>query len=682
MNMLDRLREILGGKRSLLQPMALTFFAFVVIFQIYLVSQARVFYQLLKIPFLILIVLSVLALIKASRTNKLALFLILAVFIIRVPFLVHAPGVMMTSDNAVEALQVQEIQDSHRAPFFLLESLRHIGTIKYLVVAWLWDACGAHYVFYLLVQMIVFSAFLLLLGEVLKPFIGKPALAILLVGQFAFIETVFDYSLSIRGGPYLEMITVFMIGAALYDWNRPGSGRNALAFYFVFGSVYLHPIGAIFAVAFVLCAFLLSLRRGRWLAGLLSAAAGCALALFHVAYYIFFYAPKAPPAGAWEEIRHLPWTNLSFGAILEFFKRLVVIFQNLFNFELTYHAAAYHRGAILVVLNKILVIASGSVLVAASVLALIKVIRYWRKKEKSEGAVWIYLFFLVLFGCFAAKTMMMDPVHAEPRHNFDLLVLVILSFAFVVPFLQIPRLKSFRAVAVAGMLGLFLVPHYSFYLDESKSKQQSYEALMRVLTKYRVRAVDTDFNLAYIVYFRSHRRILVSDSLGPVTVSAFYPRMGEEVDRIPNSQKAYILYSPQYPLSGFSKTEAAFTRRRVFERMKADQVRCRTVELKDYTVVIPIASEEIPKPPEDDAGFRAADFNLSKPGGRATWNVDVALRGFATLDAGLDILGKSIKSFVLSSRGRSDQARGRRARLIGIDGAAARDGEEIIRWIP
>jgi len=105
-------------KKVLPTILLINFFAITAIFQIYLITQFAFLYPLLKVLFYLEMLGLLFAAIITSWKKKAFFFALLLIIAIRIPFYLQGDGLIFHSDNALEALQPLEIQDTHRAPFF------------------------------------------------------------------------------------------------------------------------------------------------------------------------------------------------------------------------------------------------------------------------------------------------------------------------------------------------------------------------------------------------------------------------------------------------------------------------------------------------------------------------------------------------------------------------------------
>jgi len=571
-------------------------FLLVVLFQASLLTRAPFFYPAIKVVFLGFSMLLLAGLAAKLRREKVLILALVLIVLLRIPFYLNYRGLITTSDNALEALQSIEVQDTHIPSFFLLEDIRHAGTIKQFCLAFFNDLFGASYLNYVLLQLAVFVAFLFVLQEFFKPAIGRTVLLLFLITQFAFIETFFDYSLSLRGGPYLEMILFFALGAILFDFSFEDKTRNFLAFAFMFFSIYIHPLSSLFVGSFLLCSTVYALQ-GRKLGRMSAqAAAGAAAGLVHFFYYLFFFNPKPPLTGTWEKIGLSPTTIISSAYLREFIKNIRGCFRNIFSYEFSYLQAIMPKGKgqiILRVLNETTIYLSLAVLIAGAALVVRKIIRLALKKEDLQIVDWISIFFFFLLGAVLVKTFLLHPWRQEPRHNFDLMFLVMTSYLIV--FSRLFRrltLASWKTPAAAVLFLALTAPHAIYFYQNVRHKDTSYGELMAALGRNKVRFLTSDFNLAYTVFFLSHRKIQVSSSLGPLTISNFYPEMSARVDRLPEDGKAYLFHSDAYALSSKVKDTNSFIKTRLLQSFQEKGILHRTAKFQDFVLFVPRRSKK------------------------------------------------------------------------------------------
>ena len=332
------------GKKVLALPvgklLVLSLFLLSFIFQIFLITRFAFLYYVLKGLFVCLILLLALAVVHLARRQKLILLCLLFILVIRIPYYIHPDSLLFMSDNALEALQPLEIRDAKAAPFFLLDSSSHNGTLKYLCVAFLWDFLGVSYLTFLLFQLLIYMALIYLIYDWLCRIFDEKIVLLLVFAHFAFVEVLFDYSLFLRGGPYLEMLFFFILGVRLFDFTFRDLGRLFLAVYFFMMALYIHSLAIFLVVPFVLTAVLYSLKARallRW-AGLLLA--GVAAGQFHFVYYKFFYPPP-PPGGPWYAIHFFSLGDFALKRIPAYAAQVGgdfwTTFQYILSFEFSYH---------------------------------------------------------------------------------------------------------------------------------------------------------------------------------------------------------------------------------------------------------------------------------------------------------------------------------------------------------
>ena len=451
-NILPALRFLIS-KNGLIAVFAL----FTALFQVFALTRVRLFYPVLRVLFFFLLLQLAAAFIRAASRRKRLWLAVLLIILVRIPFAVHADGAMLTSDNAHEALQGVEMRDAHIAPYFLLGAVKHMGTIKYLTVAFVMDLIGNRYLAFLLVQILLFIVLLFVLEDLLRKSMHPPALFFFLfLTQFAFIETVFDFSLSLRGAPYLEMLFFVLLGAGLIEQGSRSFGRTVAGYYFLFFSIYIHPLGAVLVGSFGLVFLIRSFLLKRFWANAGAAAAGLAAGLFHWFYYLL-YLPKPVSNGAWEQMGLLPFSHLSFAYLRDYFGVLRETFAGLFNFEYSYLSPVFNSGLWAKIgfsINQALILISLAVTVAGVALAVRKIVRLIGKRDPFRTLEWPWILEAVLAVAFAAKAFLFYPPHTEPRHNFDLVFLIMLSFLLVFSTLLRRRPRFGTRPAAAMAIGL------------------------------------------------------------------------------------------------------------------------------------------------------------------------------------------------------------------------------------
>ena len=572
-------------------PLVGVLFILTLLFQVYLVTKLPVFYPILKTVFLLLIVLVLRSLARMPRRELASALLILLVIVaFRIPFYAHADGMMFTSDNALEALQPLEIQDSKRVPLYLLDSAGHNGTLKYLLVAFVWDFFGKDYLTFVLFQLMIFCGVCRLLFSVFRTLVHPRVLVLFLLSSFMFIEVIFDYSLFLRAAPYLETIFFVLLGISVFDWDFRRTGRLFLTAYFFLFAIYLHPLGVFFVVPFIVGALILAAIRGRFLPVLGFLAAGALAGAFPMLFFKLFGPPPQDP-GAWFQIVFLNPADLTLaripglvGGLVRDFRK---IFNGLFNFELTY-ALQFFKGQeglknLAIVINRVLVGTSFAVLLgglAISVRRLIARPRTW---------TWSPLYFVLLTGTILGKLVLLSPHPLiEPRHNLDLAFLVILAFLFVSSeVVKIKRLISVKSAGILLLLLVFAAPHYVLLLKMTRFKEHSYAEIMGVLREHRIKVLNTDFIIAYPIYFFSDRRIYVTDVIGPLTIRFFYPRLRKDVEKVSWKKMAYLFFGDAHYRESWHVEWTDFIWIRLLHRLEIEKVAHRIIKLDYYTIVIP-----------------------------------------------------------------------------------------------
>jgi len=585
-NVLPALRFLIS-KGGLVAVFAL----FTALFQVFLLTRARAFYPVLRILFAFLVLQLLAAFIRAARQQPLLWLAVLLIVLVRVPFYLHADGAMVTSDNACDGLQAVELRDTHTAPYFLLGAVKHMGTIKYVLVAFLMDAIGNNYLAYLLIQTLLFIVVLFTLYEMFKDALSPPALFVFLfLTQFAFIEVIFDFSLSLRGAPYLEMLFFLVLGAGLIDPEFRAKGRTFLGYYFLFFSIYIHPLGAILVGCFGLVFLLYSVVRRRFWTNAALAAAGLAAGLYHWFYYLL-YLPKPVANGGWEQIGILPLDRMTPAYLPEYARILKESFTGLFNFEFSYMYPYFHdgrAGGSMPAINLAAVLVSLAVTAVGVFLAFRTMLRLLRRRQTLQDADWPYLFAGVLTVIIAVKAFLFFPKHVEPRHNFDLAFLIMLSYFIVFSrVIRIGKIRSWKSAVVFVLAVLAAIPHVATFFQVVRGKDAAYYNILRKLDARGVRYLTTDFILAYPIYFLSGRKIHVTDSLGPFMVRDFFPAMRIEVDAVPPDQKAYLFMSEEGPNGPVHKIRTRAIFGETIDNFRREGILYRTYKFHDYVLIIP-----------------------------------------------------------------------------------------------
>lgn len=570
-----------------------------VIFQLFLVLKWRPFYYVLWILFAVEVVLLAAAFIKVPRRNQVFLVaLIITAAFIRLPLLTNPDGLILTSDNALEALQAVEIQESHQAPFFLFGAIQHNGTLSYLLAAFLFDVFGQSYLVFVLAHLAVFVLALYLLARILERHLEPVAVRALVLVQFVFIEAVFDLSLFLRAGPYLELI--FFILAGIWLFERAGESRTALALaaFFSAFAVYINVFGLLLIAPY--------LAARVWLAGgwesrlkiLPPLAAGGLAGLWHVIYYIAF-VPKPETYGNWFPTATTLADTTSLGTLSIFLRRLGKqtweTFHNLFDFEFRYGLEFFARELkgpskdVLVALSSTAVWLSAAVVVAGVVLTVRRLVVRRKKLDLSD---WPYFFALLLLpGILAKQAVFLQRPFLEPRHNLDLLFLILFSYVFVLSALVRALKLSWKSLLPAGLvLAVLAAPSYLGYLRMVRLKQADYALILNTLRENGIKTLATDFIITYPLWWLSGRTLDVADSLGPTKMYHFYPERREMVDAVPLDRKAYLFFQRRYYRGSRHRNVTIILRENLLEELAEKSIPYRTIDLKRYEIIVPDAA--------------------------------------------------------------------------------------------
>jgi hypothetical protein len=276
------------------------------------------------------------------------------------------------------------------------------------------------------------------------------------------------------------------------------------------------------------------------------------------------------------------------GQLLTDFK---TIFENIFSFEFNYGISFFGDDntieSLLLIINRAVVYISFGVLVIGLFLA-VKTLFGLKTMEK-KGPAWVYLFSLFLFGIILARIFLLSPkpLH-EPRHNIDLAICISMSYLFVFSFMyRIKKLISVKSFVLFFLLMTFALPHAYYFFKAVEFKEASHKEILSVLEKNGVKYLTTDWVIAYSIYLLSERNIKVSDSLGPVSIPFFFPKLRAQVDRVPETHKAYLFFSDNYPRRESHKKITRFLETRVLEQLNRQDVPRRVVKLENYTIIIP-----------------------------------------------------------------------------------------------
>ncbi len=587
------------------RPVVFNLFLICALFQIYLMTQLSFLYHIIKVLFIVELILITVGLFQCTKKRLFIILCIAFIVLIRIPFYSHSDGMVLSSDNAQEALQSFEIRDSKTTPFFLLDSSGHNGTLKYLCVAFIYDLIGTanHYLYFVLFQLVIFLGFLYLIYKIFQPIVDQKVLLVFILANFAFIEVIFDYSLFLRAAPYLEMLVFIFLGIELFDFSLKDKTRIFFSCYFILFSTYIHPLAVFAVVAFFCVVFIQTIRERYFFKNFALLLGGALAGSTHLIYYQLFY-PKPQSRGTWYQVELLSLSDISISRVPKILGQLFVdfktVFENIFSFEFNYGISFFREGqrteSVLMVINRAVVYLSLVVLVLGLFFA-IKTLVSLKTKDKKKPE-WIYLFFLFLFGIILGRLLLMTPKpFYEPRHNIDLAVCVLMSYLLVFSRVyKIQKLVSFKSLILFLLLMAFAFPHAHYYLKVVKLKEASHREILSVLNRNGVKYLTTDWVIAYSIYLLSDRTIKVSDSLGPVTIPFFFPKLREYVDSIPDTHKAYLFFSDSYPRSESHKKTTRFLQTRILDQLNRQDVARKVIKLEHYTIIIPEPARYLERP--------------------------------------------------------------------------------------
>ncbi|MGB8952441.1 MAG: hypothetical protein WCC06_07225 [Candidatus Aminicenantales bacterium] len=570
-------------------------FLLVFLFQIYLLTEFKWLYLVTKSIFLVLFLLMGIGLLGMPR--KIRLYAVLSILLIiglRLPFYFHADGMMFTSDNAIEALQSLEIRDTKTVPLFLLNSIGHNGTFKYLLMAFIWDFLGQNYLTFVLFQAFIFLALIYLLYMIFRKDFDPKILFILCLAHFSFMEVLFDYSLFLRAAPYLEMFFFFVLGIYLFDFSFKTKNLLFLSAYSFLFSFYINRTAIFLIVPFVVCATIFSIQRKVVFKHLYLFLAGALCGGFPVVYQLI-WGPRPPDTGDWFKIVFISPSQLSLARAPQYILQLItdfkIIFKNLFSFEFRYMSDFFNVSPLLkqtlTYVNAAALFISAVVVACAAGLAAKRILGL--KKRSLAGGDWSYIFFWLLFLSLLGKLFILSPhPFHEARHNMDMALLIILSYVFVLSaILRMNTLISWKPALILVLFALLTIPHYHYFLRMTRFKENSYKKIMAVLKTNNIKYLATDFTIAYPIYFFSDRKILVSDSWGPITMRFIYPELKRKVDAIPWSNKAYLLFSKAYRRTRWIQNKSYSMRKELEEKLAVTGIHYRVVNLKYYLLIVP-----------------------------------------------------------------------------------------------
>ncbi len=579
-----------------IKPEIFNLFLICALFQIYLMTQLPFLYHVIKVLFVIELILLTVGLFQCSKKRLFIILCISFIVLIRIPFYSHADGMVLSSDNAQEALQSFEIRDTKTAPFFLLDSSGHNGTLKYLCVAFIYDLIGTanHYLYFVLFQLVIFLGFLFLIYKIFHSIVDRKLLLLFIMANFAFIEVIFDYSLSLRAGPYLEMLFFVFLGISLFDFSFENKANIFFSVYFLLFAVYIHPLAVFLVAAFILVVFIYAIRTHRFIPNFALLLGAAFAGSYHMVYYKLYY-PKPISRGAWNTIEFLSLSDISLGQLPRMIGKLLTdfikIFANIFSFEFNYGISFFQDKqtfeSLLTVINRAVFYLSFGVLVLGLFLAVKTLLRV--KTLEKNGPEWGYLFFLFLMGTILGRIILLSPKpFYEPRYNIDLAVCVSMSYLFVFSRMyRINKLLSLKSFVLFLLLMAFSLPHAHYYFKAVKFKENSHNEILSALERNGVKYLTTDWVIAYSIYLLSDRKIKVSDSLGPVSIPIFFPKLRTQVDRVPQTHKAYLFFSDNYPRKESHKKTTRFLTSHILEQLNRQNVARRVIKLEYYTIIIP-----------------------------------------------------------------------------------------------
>lgn len=530
-----------------------------------------------------------------KKEKWIVILLIVMVFLVRLPFLLHSDGLLVTSDNALEALQSQEIMKSHITPFYLLNSINHNGTLFHLLVAFIWDLLGTDYLTFIISQIFLYFMFLYLFYKIFKNIFPEKIIILLLLTQFAFIEIFFNYSLFIRAGQYFQAFFFLILSLYLFDFSLDNYWRLFFSIYFLTFSLYINPAGIFFAFCFLICVFVRIIKNNELMRKKLILFCGALLTgTYHLIIY-YAFLPKPPPQGSWFKIKFIRYLDLITHEVIYIFINTFYdfwsVFKNLFSFEsnylLTFFQDSISFNKLFLFFNKPLIFLSFFIFIFGLAWCIKNL--FFSKNKKFDKVKFYSLLFLLLFLAILAKLFLLQPSHfIEPRHHLDLGFLIILSFVFfLTEFRLSQKYRPIKFLTVILLAFFFTIPHYFLFFKNTEFKETSYIRILSVLDSNGINALTTDFIIAYPIYFLSEQRILVSNSLGPLTIRFFYPEMDRKVDSLPLDQKAYLFFTKKHHRERWHINITRLKQKELFSLLESSGINYKLVNLNYYLLVIP-----------------------------------------------------------------------------------------------
>jgi len=585
------------GSNWRLPPVLIGLFILCLFYEIHVAFQLPQLYGWLRLIFYAELLIVVLEFGRAARQEPLLWLLPLAIVGWRLPFLLQANGLLFTSDNALEALQCLQIQETHQAPFFLLNAINHNGPFVHTLVAFLWDITGSSYLTFVLMQLFIFGAFHVVLYYWLKRHLSSGSLWLILVLNFIFLPVIFDYSLYLRAGPYFHVLFFLILGLALFEPELPSLSNLFLSLYFVFFALYINPAGLFLAFAFLVVIVMQAARHKKWLLALGSLSLAVVTAGFP---WLLAWRKSLIPHvdyGKWYSLEFLPFKDIFswrfYAYLLKAVEQSYRVFVNLFRFELNYLMKFYsqfeEKVPLFSALNTGLILISLGVFVSACYF-FARIILTDVRQHCFSPLGWLAWFFFLLVLAEIGKNLFLLPSHLiEPRHHLDLAFLLMISYGFFLDrILSIKKFFSFKSLGVILLLCLLSLPHLFYYYQHTCFKQHSYQQIIGFLEKHRIRFVTTDFIIAYPIYFLTKKKVLVSNSLGPLTVRFFFPDMDRQVDALPADEKVYLFFSKDYYREDWHRHLTAMKRKEVIESLRSAGIPFRIINLKKYFLIVPL----------------------------------------------------------------------------------------------